>query len=80
MLTVLGLQFGALLTGAIITETIFSWPGLGRLLIESIRLRDYPLLQGAVLLIALTYLLVNLGTDVVYAWLDPRIRYGTRRA
>jgi peptide/nickel transport system permease protein/oligopeptide transport system permease protein len=78
VVTVLGLQFGALLTGAIITETIFSWPGLGRLLIESIRLRDYPLLQGAVLLIALTYLLVNLGTDVVYAWLDPRIRYGGR--
>ena len=76
VVTVLGLQFGALLTGAIITETIFSWPGLGRLLIESIRMRDYPLLQGAVLLIALTYLLVNLGTDVVYAWLDPRIRYG----
>lgn len=76
VITVLGLQFGALLTGAIITETIFSWPGLGRLLIESIRMRDYPLLQGAVLLIALTYLLVNLGTDVVYAWLDPRIRYG----
>jgi peptide/nickel transport system permease protein len=78
VVTVLGLQFGALLTGAIITETIFSWPGLGRLLIESIRLRDYPLLQGAVLLIALTYLLVNLGTDVAYAWLDPRIRYGGR--
>jgi peptide/nickel transport system permease protein len=78
VVTVLGLQFGALLTGAIITETIFSWPGLGRLLVESIRLRDYPVLQGAVLLIALTYLLVNLGTDVVYAWLDPRIRYGSR--
>jgi peptide/nickel transport system permease protein len=75
VVTVLGLQFGALLTGAIITETIFSWPGLGRLLVESIRLRDYPLLQGAVLLIAITYLLVNLATDLVYAWLDPRIRY-----
>jgi peptide/nickel transport system permease protein len=75
VVTVLGLQFGALLTGAIITETIFAWPGLGRLLVEAIRLRDYPLLQGAVLLIALTYLLVNLATDVVYAWLDPRIRY-----
>jgi ABC-type dipeptide/oligopeptide/nickel transport system permease component len=76
VVTVLGLQFGALLTGAIITETIFAWPGLGRLLVESIRLRDYPLLQGAVLLIAFTYLFVNLATDVVYAWLDPRIRYG----
>jgi peptide/nickel transport system permease protein len=76
VVTVVGLQFGALLTGAILTETIFAWPGVGRLLVESIRLRDYPLLQGSVLLIALTYLLVNLATDVAYAWLDPRIRYG----
>ncbi|HEV8631368.1 MAG TPA: ABC transporter permease [Thermoanaerobaculia bacterium] len=76
VVTVLGLQFGALLTGAILTETIFAWPGVGRLLVESIRLRDYPLLQGAVLLIAFTYLLVNLATDLVYALLDPRIRYG----
>jgi len=76
VVTVLGLQFGALLTGAIITETIFSWPGVGRLLVESIRLRDYPLLQGSVLLIAFTYLFVNLATDVAYAVLDPRIRYG----
>ena len=76
VVTVLGLQFGGLLTGAILTETIFGWPGVGRLLVESIRLRDYPLLQGAVLLIALTYLLVNLATDLVYAALDPRIRYG----
>lgn len=76
VVTVLGLQFGALLTGAILTETIFAWPGVGRLLVESIRLRDYPLLQGAVLLIAFTYLLVNLATDLTYAWLDPRIRYG----
>ena len=75
VVTIVGLQLGAVLTGTIITETIFSWPGLGRLLVESIRLRDYPLLQGAVLLIAFTYLLVNLATDVVYAWLDPRIRY-----
>jgi peptide/nickel transport system permease protein len=75
VVTVIGLQFGALLTGAILTETIFSWPGVGRLLVESIRLRDYPLLQGAVLLIALTYLVVNLATDLVYAALDPRIRY-----
>jgi peptide/nickel transport system permease protein len=75
VVTVIGLQFGALLTGAVITETIFSWPGVGRLLIESIRLRDYPVLQGAVLLVALTYLVVNLLTDLAYAWLDPRIRY-----
>jgi peptide/nickel transport system permease protein len=76
VVTVLGLQFGSLLTGAILTETIFAWPGVGRLLVESIRLRDYPLLQGAVLLIAFTYLFVNLATDLVYAALDPRIRYG----
>lgn len=73
-LTVAALQFGALLTGAIVTETVFSWPGLGRLLIEGIRLRDYPLVQGGVLLIAWTYLLVNLATDLAYAWLDPRMR------
>ncbi len=74
VVTVVGLQFGALLTGAILTETIFSWPGLGRLLIQAIRLRDYPLVQGCVLLIAVTYVVVNLATDLLYAWLDPRIR------
>jgi ABC-type dipeptide/oligopeptide/nickel transport system permease component len=75
VVTVVGLQFGALLTGTIITETIFSWPGLGRLLIQAIRTRDYPLVQAGVLIIAVTYVSVNLATDVVYAWLDPRIRY-----
>ncbi len=75
VVTVIGLQFGALLTGAIITETIFSWPGLGRLLIQAIRLRDYPLVQGAILVIAGTYVLVNLLTDLLYAALDPRIRF-----
>lgn len=74
VVTVVGLQFGALLTGAILTETIFSWPGLGRLLIQAIRLRDYPLVQGCVLLISVTYVLVNLVTDLLYAWIDPRIR------
>ena len=74
VVTVVGLQFGSLLTGAILTETIFGWPGLGRLLIQAIRLRDYPLVQGAVLLIAVTYVAVNLVTDLVYAWIDPRIR------
>ena len=74
VVTVVGLQFGALLTGAIITETVFSWPGVGRLLIQAIRLRDYPLIQGGVLAIAMTYLLLNLVTDLVYAALDPRIR------
>ena len=74
VITVVGLQFGNLLTGAIIAETIFSWPGLGRLLIQSIRLRDYPLVQGGVLVMAVTYVLVNLLTDAAYAWVDPRIR------
>ena len=74
VVTVVGLQFAALLTGAIITETIFGWPGLGRLLIQAIRLRDYPLIQGGVLIIALTYILLNLLTDILYGVLDPRIR------
>lgn len=75
ILTVLGLQAGALLSGAIITETIFSWPGLGRLTIEAIQSRDYPLVQGCVLTIAAIYVLVHLATDCLYAWADPRIRY-----
>lgn len=74
VLTIIGLEFGVLLTGAIITETIFSWPGLGRLLIRSIHLRDFPVVQGAVLLVAVITVLVNLATDVAYAWIDPRIR------
>jgi ABC-type dipeptide/oligopeptide/nickel transport system permease component len=75
VVTLLGLQFGAVLTGAVITETIFAWPGIGRLLIQSIGFRDYPLVQGCILLIALTYVAVNLLTDLVYGVLDPRIRY-----
>jgi peptide/nickel transport system permease protein len=75
IVTVLGLQFGAVLTGAVITETIFAWPGVGRLLIQSISFRDYPLVQGCILLIAATYVAMNLLTDVVYGLLDPRIRY-----
>ncbi len=74
VVTVVGLQFGSLLTGSIVTETIFSWPGVGSLLIQAIRLRDYPLVVGAVLLIATTYVLVNLATDLLYGWLDPRVR------
>ena len=80
VVTVVGLQTGVLLTGAIITEMIFSWPGLGRLLIQAIRLRDYPVVQGGVLLMALTYLVVNLITDLLYAVLDPRIRLGEKEA
>ena len=75
VVTLVGLQFGAVLTGAVITETIFAWPGIGRLLIQSIGFRDYPLVQGCILLIALTYVAVNLITDMLYGVLDPRIRY-----
>jgi ABC-type dipeptide/oligopeptide/nickel transport system permease component len=75
IVTVLGLQFGAVLTGAVITETIFGWPGVGRLLIQSIGTRDYPAVQGCILLIAVTYVSMNLMVDVVYGFLDPRIRY-----
>jgi peptide/nickel transport system permease protein len=75
ILTIVGLQFGTLLGGAIVTEMIFSWPGLGRLMVDAIYARDYPLVQGAVLAVALTYILVNLATDVLYVVADPRIRY-----
>jgi peptide/nickel transport system permease protein len=75
IVTVLGLQTGAVLTGAVITETIFGWPGVGRLLIQSINFRDYPLVQGCILLIAVTYVTMNLLTDLAYGLLDPRIRY-----
>jgi ABC-type dipeptide/oligopeptide/nickel transport system permease component len=74
VITVAGLQIGALLSGAIITESIFDWPGLGSLLLEGIRGRDYSVVQGCVLFIACTYVLVNLVTDLVYGWVDPRIR------
>jgi ABC-type dipeptide/oligopeptide/nickel transport system permease component len=73
--TIIGLQFGAVLTGSIITETIFAWPGVGRLLIQAITFRDYPLVQGCILLIAVSYVAVNLLVDLLYGWLDPRIRY-----
>ena len=75
VVTIIGLQLGAVLTGTIITETIFAWPGVGRLLIQAINFRDYPLVQGCILLIAFTYVTVNLATDLVYGVLDPRIRY-----
>jgi ABC-type dipeptide/oligopeptide/nickel transport system permease component len=75
LLTIMALQFGAVLTGAVITETIFAWPGIGRLLIQSIGFRDYPMVQGCILLIAVTYVTVNLITDLMYGVLDPRIRY-----
>tara|TARA_B100001123_G_scaffold449981_1_gene617850 strand:- start:556 stop:1476 length:921 start_codon:yes stop_codon:yes gene_type:complete len=75
VVTLVGLQFGVVLTGAVITETIFAWPGIGRLLIQSISFRDYPLVQGCVLMISIAYVGVNLLTDLVYGVLDPRIRF-----
>jgi len=74
VITILALQFGSLLTGAIITEQIFSWPGLGRLLIQSITTRDYPQVQASILVIALTYILVNFASDLLYGFVDPRIK------
>ena len=75
LVTIVGLQFGAVLTGAVITETIFAWPGVGRLLVQSITFRDYPLVQGCILLIAAAYVSMNLITDLLYGFLDPRIRF-----
>jgi ABC-type dipeptide/oligopeptide/nickel transport system permease component len=74
VLTVLGLQFGALLAGAIVTEKIFSWPGIGRLTVDAISARDYFLVQGCILAIGLTYVAVNFLTDVLYSVANPRIR------
>jgi peptide/nickel transport system permease protein len=75
VVTIIGLQFGAVLTGTIITETIFGWPGVGRLLIQAINTRDYPLVQGCILFISITYVAMNLITDLTYGFLDPRIRF-----
>jgi ABC-type dipeptide/oligopeptide/nickel transport system permease component len=76
VVTVVGLQAGALLSGAVLTERVFSWPGLGTFVLDSIIERDYPVVQSIVLVFALTFVLVNLLVDISYAWLDPRIRYG----
>jgi peptide/nickel transport system permease protein/oligopeptide transport system permease protein len=75
VITVVGLEFGTLLSGAVITETIFAWPGLGQLLVGSILARDYPVVQGAVLLVATSFVLINLLVDLLYAAIDPRVRY-----
>jgi len=75
VLTVIGLQVGVLLGGTIIIESIFALPGLGRLMVESVNLRDYPMVQGVVVFLSFTYVIVNLVVDLSYAWLDPRIRY-----
>ena len=75
MVTVIGLQVGGLLAGAVLTETIFSWPGVGKWLIESINRRDYPALQGGIMLIATIVILVNLFIDMLYGLINPRIRH-----
>lgn len=80
VITLLGLQLGALLAGAVITEAVFSWPGIGQLVIEAIQRRDYPVVQACVLLISLSYVLVNTLTDVAYGWFDPRVRLGVSSA
>lgn len=76
VITLLGLQLGALLAGAVITEAVFSWPGIGQLIIEAIQGRDYPVVQACVLLISLSYVVVNTLTDLAYGWFDPRVRLG----
>lgn len=75
VVTIVGLQFGGLLGGAVITETVFNWPGVGRLTVDSILARDYPVVQGAVILVAVIFVLLNLSVDLLYAFIDPRIRY-----
>ena len=75
VVTTIGLQFGALLGGAVLTESVFAWPGVGRLLVDSIGSRDYPVVQGVVLLLSVAFIVINLLTDLVYAYVDPRIRY-----
>jgi peptide/nickel transport system permease protein len=75
VVTIMGLQFGTLLGGAVVTETVFSWPGIGLLAIKSIGSRDYPIVQSSVLLVAMAFVVVNFLVDLAYGWLDPRIRY-----
>jgi len=75
IVTVVGVQAGYLLGGAVLTETVFAWPGVGTLMVQGILARDFPLVQGCVLVVALAFALINLGVDLLYAWLDPRIRY-----
>ena len=75
LVTVIGLQLGALFGGAVIVESIFAWPGVGRLALQAISARDYPLVQAAVLIISIVYVFLNLAVDILYVYLDPRIRY-----
>jgi peptide/nickel transport system permease protein len=75
VVTIIGLQFGGLLAGAILTETIFSWPGIGKWVFDAIGARDYPIVQSVTLVIAFVFVMVNLLVDISYAWINPRIRY-----
>jgi ABC-type dipeptide/oligopeptide/nickel transport system permease component len=75
IVTVVGVQAGYLLGGAVLTETVFAWPGVGTLMVQGILARDFPLVQGCVLVIALSFVLINLAVDLLYGWLDPRIRH-----
>ncbi len=78
VVTIVGIQVGALWEGAFVTETIFAWPGVGRLTINSMGGRDYPVVQAVVLLAAFSYMISSVLVDLSFAWLDPRIRYGRR--
>lgn len=75
IITIIGLQFGTLMGGAVLTETVFAWPGIGRLLVDAIGFRDYPIIQGSVMVIAIGFVLTNLVVDILYAYLNPRIHY-----
>jgi peptide/nickel transport system permease protein len=75
IITVLGMQVGYQLGGAILTETVFSWPGIGMMMVRAIQVRDYPMVQGGVLFVAAVFVFVNIIVDIAYAFLDPRIRY-----
>jgi ABC-type dipeptide/oligopeptide/nickel transport system permease component len=74
VVTMIGLQFGGLMAGAVLTETIFAWPGIGRLVVEAINNKDFPVVQGTIMTFAIMYALINLIVDVLYAFLDPRLR------
>lgn len=80
IVTVIGLQFGSLLGGAVLTETVFAWPGIGSYTVECITKSDFPVIQAVVLIIATIFVLMNLIVDVIYAFLDPRIKYGKKEA
>ncbi len=76
VITLIGLQIGFLLGGAVVTETMFAWPGVGRMAVGAITSSDFPLAQGAILMLAVGFIVINLSVDVIYAYLDPRIKQG----